>query len=141
MQKHIEKIFNLALVVLFLALTGAWDAGAFAQTQTPTATKTELESAAEPKRALETIGSQDFKRPKIAKLRDAAIRALAALKKLAKNTSKAREAALVADFDRTMEALKLVLPPAKSGGLEIATRTTRTVWRCARKLGSTARVL
>ncbi len=121
MQKHFKRIFNLALVGLFLALTGAWEAGVFAQTPTPTPPKT-WDWAAESRRAVDTIGAKDFKRAKDRKLRDAGTRALAALKKIAKNTSKAREAALVADFDRAMQALKLVLPATKSGGLQTCDR-------------------
>jgi hypothetical protein len=117
MQTNIVKIvksFKIASLVLFVALTGAQtlNAGSFGKTP---ARGAELETATEAKRALANLGSQDFKRVKDARLREAAVRALDALKAVARNTSKAREAALVAEFARSIGVLKgLPQPTAMS---------------------------
>jgi hypothetical protein len=117
MQKSIIKItrrFKLASVVLFLALSSGQtlDVNAFAKTQVASTTvKADLKSSAEAKRALSDIGSRDFKRVKDARLRDASTRALAALKAIANNTSKAREATLAANFARSINTLKKLAQP------------------------------
>lgn len=112
MQKNIIKFtkrFTLASIILLVALAGGQvlDAGALAQTQAaPSTLKAELKSSAEAKRALSDIGARDFKRIRNARLRDASSRSLAALKAIAANTSKAREATLVANFARSIKTLK-----------------------------------
>jgi hypothetical protein len=120
MQKSMSKItksFIPAALILFVALVGAqtFDAGARAQTQTANSTvRAELPSSAEAKRALADIGSRDFKRVKNSKLRDASTRAMAALRALANNTSKAREATLAANFARSIKTLKGLAQPGST---------------------------
>jgi hypothetical protein len=108
------KHFKLASIILFVALVGGQtlNTGALAQTQAgPSAIKAELKSSAEAKRALANMGTRDFKRVKDAKLRDASSRSLAALKAIANNTSRAREATLVANFARSIKNLKTLAQP------------------------------
>ncbi len=103
-----------ASFILFLVLAGgpALNAGAFVNAQVASTTlKAELKSSAEAKRVLADIGTRDFKRVKNAKMRDASTRALAALKAIANNTSKAREATLVANFARSIKTLKGLAQP------------------------------
>ena len=120
MQKSMSKIvkrFKPAAFILFVALVGAQslDAGARAQTQAAANTvRAELPSSAEAKRALSDIGSRDFKRVKNSRLRDASTRSLAALRALANNTSKAREATLVANFARSVKTLKGLAQPGST---------------------------
>lgn len=105
----IGKHFKLASLVLFVVLAGGQtlDVAAHAQTQAAASTlKAELKSSAEAKRALSNIGTRDFKRVKDARLRVASSRALAALKAIANNTSRAREATLIANFARSIKTLK-----------------------------------
>jgi hypothetical protein len=117
MQKsiiNITKHFKPASLILFLALVGAQtiNVGAFVKTQDASTTlKAELKSSAEAKRALSNIGTQDFKRVKDARLRNASTRALAALKAIANNTSQAREATLAANFARSIKTLKTLAQP------------------------------
>lgn len=117
MQKSTIKIakhFKFASIILVVALQGGqtFNAGALAKTQTASSTlKAELTSSAEAKRALSNIGSRDFKRIKDARLRDASSRALAALKAIASNNSKAREATLAANFARSIKTLKTLAQP------------------------------
>lgn len=111
MQKHmvtIVKNFNLPLVVLFVALIGVQtlNTGGSAMAQTASARKADLESSVKAKCILAGLGSRDFKRVKDARMRDAGGRALAALRAIADNTSKTREAALADDFERTIKDLK-----------------------------------
>jgi hypothetical protein len=120
MQQSIFKIkkhYKPASFVLFLALVGglALNVGAFVNAQVASTTlKAELKSSAEAKRALADIGTRDFKRVKNAKVRDASTRALAALKAVANNTSKAREATLIANFARSIKTLKGLAQPGSS---------------------------
>jgi hypothetical protein len=117
MQKSIINItrhFKLASILLFLALIGGQtiNAGAFVKTQVASTTlKAELKSSAEARRVLSNLGTQDFKRVKDARLRVASSRALAALKAIANNTSKAREATLAANFARSIKTLKTLAQP------------------------------
>ena len=117
MRQNIDKFgrsLRLAPVILFALLVGGQTlgGGALAQSQGATTTlKADLQSSAEAKRALSDIGSRDFKRVKNAKLRDASTRALAALKAIANNTSKAREATLAANFARSIKTLKSLAQP------------------------------
>ena len=117
MQKsiiNITKRFKLASILLFLALIGGQtiNVGAFVKTQVASTTlKAELKSSAEAKRVLSNLGTQDFKRVKDARLRVASSRALAALKAIADNTSKAREATLAANFARSIKTLKTLAQP------------------------------
>lgn len=126
MQKYVVTIvenFKPALAVLFVAVIGIQSliAGSFAMTQTqgPSARKAELETSTEAKRALTGIGSQDFKRIKDAKLRDASVRALAALKAIAKNTSKDREAELADNFEHAINTLKALRPASHSTAMSL----------------------
>ena len=120
MLKNIAKIakrFRLASLMLFVALVGGQtlDAAALARTQAaPSTLKAELKSSVEAKRVLSDIGTRDFKRVKDAKLRDASSRSLAALKAIANNTSKAREATLVANFARSIKTLKGLAQPGST---------------------------
>jgi hypothetical protein len=110
----IAKHFKPALLVVFVALVAAQTSGAsgFGTPQTAPARTAELETAAAAKRALAEIGSNDFARVKDARMRAAGLRAVAALKAVAKNTSRAREAALVTQFDRSIRNLKALPQPA-----------------------------
>ena len=120
MKKSITKITKhskLASFILFLVLIGGLtlNVGAFVNPQVASTTvKAELKSSAEAKRVLADIGTRDFKRVKNAKLRDASTRALAALKAIANNTSKAREATLVANFARSIKTLKGLAQPGST---------------------------
>jgi hypothetical protein len=117
MPKNIGKFakhFKFAPLILFVALVGGqtFNTGARSQTQdAPANLRGELKSSSEAKRALSNIGTRDFKRIKNAKLRDASTRALAALKAIAGNTSRAREATLVANFARSVKTLKGLAQP------------------------------
>ncbi len=110
----IAKHFKPALLVLFVALVGAQTSGAsgLASPQTAPAQKAELETAAAAKRALADLGSRDFARVKDARMRAAGLRAVAALKAVANNNSRTREAGLVAQFDRSIRNLKALPQPA-----------------------------
>ena len=120
MQKSMSKIvksFKLASLILFVALVGAQPLGTGARAQTQAAASTvraELASSAEAKRALSDIGTRDFKRVKNSRLRDASTRALAALRALANNTSRAREATLAANFARSVKTLKGLAQPGST---------------------------
>ena len=113
----IVRHFKPALLVLFVALVAAQTSGAGAgvAAQTAPARKAELETAAAAKRALAELGTRDFGRVKDARMRAAGLRAVAALKAVANNTSRAREAALVAQFDRSILNLKALPQPAGLG--------------------------
>lgn len=106
--------FKPALLVLFVALVAAQTSGASGAgaPQTAPARKAELETAAAAKRSLAELGSNDFARVKDARMRAAGLRAVAALKAVANNTSRTREAALVAQFDRSIRNLKALPQPA-----------------------------
>jgi hypothetical protein len=111
------KHFKSASIVLFVALVGGqtFNMGARSQTQgAPANLAAELKSSSEAKRALSNIGTRDFKRIKNARLRDASSRALAALKAVASNTSRAREATLVANFARSVKTLKGLAQPGST---------------------------
>lgn len=110
----IVKHFKPALLILFVALVGAQTSGAsgLGAPQTAPAQKAELETAATAKRALTELGARDFARVKDARMRAAGLRAVAALKAVANNKSQAREAALVAQFDRSIRNLKALPQPA-----------------------------
>ncbi|HEX8635609.1 MAG TPA: hypothetical protein VF703_15790 [Pyrinomonadaceae bacterium] len=120
MHKCVNKIakhFKLASLILLLALVGGHtlDAGGRAQTQAGSSTlKAELKSSAEAKRALSDIGTRDFKQVKNARVRQAATRSLAALRAVANNTSKAREATLAANFVRSVKTLKGLAQPGST---------------------------
>lgn len=120
MRENVSKIvgrFSSASVILFVMLVcgHALISGALAKTQGAASTlKADLESSAEAKRALANIGLRNFKRVKDAKLRDASTRALAALKAIANNTSKAREATLAANFARSIKTLKALAQPGST---------------------------
>jgi hypothetical protein len=106
---EIAKHFKPASLILFIAVIGGQmlNVGAAAQTQAASSTlKAELKSSAEAKRALSNIGTRDFKRIKNVRVREASSRALAALKAIANNTSRAREATLTANFARSIKTLK-----------------------------------
>lgn len=110
----IARHFKPALLVLFVALVGAQTAGAGGPgtAQTAPAQRAGLASATEAKRILAELGTNDFARVKDARMRAAGIRAVAALKAVANNTSRAREAALVTQFDRSIRNLKALPQPA-----------------------------
>lgn len=110
----IVKHFKPALLILFVVLVGAQTSGAsgLGAPQTAPARKAELETAAAAKQALAELGSNDFARVKDARMRAAGLRAVAALKAVANNTSRTREAALVTQFDRSIRNLKALPQPA-----------------------------
>ncbi len=111
----IVKSLRVASLMLLVMLVGAQtlDARSYGRPQTAAPVqKTELASATEARRALDNLGTQDFKGVRDARLRAASQRALAALKALAANKSNAREASLVANFDRTIKNLKALPQPA-----------------------------
>lgn len=110
----IVRHFKLTLLVLFVALVAAQTSGAsgVGAAQTAPARKAELESAATAKRALAELGTKDFARVKDARLRVAALRAVTTLKAVANNTSRSREATLVAQLDRSILNLKALPQPA-----------------------------
>ena len=120
MQESIFKIkkhYKPASLILFLALVGGLmlNVGAFVNAQVASTTlKADLKSSTEAKRVLADIGTRDLKRVKNGKLREASTRALAALKAIANNTSKAREATLVANFGRSIKTLKGLAQPGSS---------------------------
>ena len=115
MQKNIIKTvrnFKLALVALFVML----NASAFAMAQDTTTTlKAETTASGEAKRILANMPSQTSSNTKTIASRDSAAdrklrgqmaRAEAALKAIANNTSPAREATLIAKFNRAIKDLK-----------------------------------
>ena len=114
---NMAKHFNTVSLILFIALVGGqtFDAGALAQTQAgPSAVKARSTPSAEAKRVLSEIGPRDFKQVKDSRLRVAASRALADLKAIARNTSRAREATLVASFARSIKTLKGLAQPGST---------------------------
>lgn len=125
--------FKSALLILLVALVGMQTPAGegFARTQTAQTTlSAELKSSTEAKRLLADIGARDFKRTKDARLRAAAGRALDALKAVAKNTSKGREAALLAKFDRTIKDLKSLSKPTAADTRECDAHYTRCIELC-----------
>ena len=110
----LAKHFKPALLVLFVAFVAAHTsvAGGAGAPQTAPVRKAELETAAAAKRTLAELGSNDFARVKDSRMRAAGLRAVAALKAVANNNSRAREAALVAQFDRSIRNLKALPQPA-----------------------------
>jgi len=120
MNKNIIKFargLKAAALVLFVLLVGGQtlNAGALVRTQAASSTlKAELKTSAEAKLALSNMGGRDFKRVGNAKLRNAASRALASLKALADNTSRAREATLAANFARSMKTLRALAQPGST---------------------------
>lgn len=121
MQKNIFKIvksYKLALIVLVVALIGVQtlNAGAVGIPRT-VPEQCELESSGVAKRSLAKLGSKDPNRIKDARARAAAQRSFTALKAVASNTTKAREASLIASFNRTIMDLK-ALPPHKNPVVE-----------------------
>lgn len=112
-RTDIVKNFKRALAVLFVALVGVQMTAAPAAAQTGPAQVAAAETpSAAAKRTLDDIGSRDFKRVKDAKMRAGLSRAVAALKAVAGNTSRAREAGLVATFERAIKNLKSLPQPA-----------------------------
>ena len=111
----IARHFKPALLVLSVALVAAQTSGASGVGAAQTARRAELETASAAKRALAELGSNDFARATDARMRSAALRAVAALKAVANNRSKAREATLVAQLDRSILNLKALPQPAAMG--------------------------
>jgi hypothetical protein len=113
----ISKNFKTALLVLLVVLIAGqtFNAGAFAIARTVAPRqRAELESAAEAKRGLAGINARNFEKFKNPRERRALQRSYDALKAIANNTSKAREAALMAKFDKTIGELKALTPTAAS---------------------------
>ncbi|HEX8354715.1 MAG TPA: hypothetical protein VF611_17540, partial [Pyrinomonadaceae bacterium] len=111
------KHFRPALLVMFVALVGAQASGAGVNgaPQTAPPPKAGLATAAEAKRALAELGTRDFARVRDARMRTASLRAVAALRAVANNTSRAREATLIAQLDRAIRNLKALPQPAGLG--------------------------
>src|SRR5689334_4342452 len=116
----IAKNFKLALAALLIAFVGAqgFNIGSYAAPQAKPAQTGEPKSAAEAKRALARVGSLDFAKSKDARKRDAAQKGYDSIKALANNTSKAREAALLAELARTTRVLRAFPPPKKGRSFE-----------------------
>jgi hypothetical protein len=134
------KDFKTTLLILLVALTGLQSPGASATAQTaPTALKAELKTSTEAKRVLDNIGSRDFKRVGDARLRAAATRAVEALKAIARNTSEAREAALIAKFDRTIKDLKSLAKSTAADTRECDAHYTRCIEIC-KEIGSNCKL-
>jgi hypothetical protein len=132
----IVKHFKPALLVLFIVLAGAQTPGAegYGVAQTAPARRAELETSAAAKRALADLGSKDLRRAKDARLRTASLRAVAALKAIADNTSKAREAALVANLDRAILTLK-ALPQPPSMSMQACDSSYKTCMELCKETG------
>lgn len=113
---QIVKKVQLALVVLFVALFGVEmiNTSVSAGPQAP-ARIAELETSTQAKSAMVRLKSLNYNRIKDAGLRDSVRRTVIAVKALADNTSPEREAALVANFKRTLGKLKLKGKPTGAG--------------------------
>lgn len=117
------KNLKLALVAVLLAFVGVLATGtgntrsyaAPAQAAgAGTAQSGELPSSTQAKRTLAEIDERSFANIKDARKRSAAQRSYNALKAVADNTSKAREAALIASFSRTVGNLRATPPPKQT---------------------------
>lgn len=101
--------------VLFFVIVGMQMIGVNAQTAP--ARNADLESSIVAKHILVGIDSRDFVKIQDANAQKAVQQSYSALKAVANNKSKAREAGLMADFDRTIKDLK-TLPQPTAGGLQ-----------------------
>jgi hypothetical protein len=110
----IIKNYKTAFVFL-LVICGMQTLGVNAQTAL--ARGADLESSTVAKRTLVGIDSRKFVKIKDARMQKAVQQSYNALKAVANNKSKAREAGLMADFDRTIKDLK-ALPQPTGGGLQ-----------------------
>lgn len=119
-----ERNFKLALVAVLLAFVGALATGmshtrSFAAPQTAGGTQASGEqktAVAAARRGVAALDPRSFAKIRDAKKRSAAQRSYNALKAIAENTSKAREAALIANFNRTIGVLKA--SPPKNASFE-----------------------
>jgi hypothetical protein len=142
MRKNTIKVagsFKLVLVALFVALVGLQTpgAGASATAQTAAPTQgTELASSAEAKRGLAKINPRNYAKIKSGRERAALQRSYNALKAIADNTSRAREAALMASFDRAMTTLK-GLPPPAAGSFQQCDESFKLCMEICNKNGNT----
>jgi hypothetical protein len=99
----------LVLLVVLLAVQ-TLNAGGLSLTQTAPGQQAPPDVTAEAKRTLDKIGSLDLNRVKNGRMRAAIKRSISAVRSLASNTSKPREAALVANLARTVKDLKALQP-------------------------------
>ncbi len=115
MKRNIIKImknYKLALVALLVALViQAASASAFVAAQTTSVENNELKSARSAKRALTRVDERKIGKIKDDRMRSAMQRSYAALKAVANNKSTTLEAKLVAEFDKTIKALKAFPQP------------------------------
>ncbi len=123
----IAKNFKLALATMLVALVGLQaftmgSARSFAAPQAKPAQTGELPSATEAKRALARISSANIAKIKDARQRDAVQRGYDAIKAVANNNSKEREAALIADVHRTALVLR-GLPQPKGAAIHKCEQT------------------
>ena len=108
-RNYKQAFFALLAAVIFMQAHGA-------AAQTTTAQKTEPASAAA-KRALADIDYAKVGKIKDARMRKAYEQSYKALRAVAGNKSKSREAALIKEFDRTVKNLK-ALPQPTGGGMQ-----------------------
>jgi hypothetical protein len=112
------KNFKLALVAVLLAFVGVLATGtsytrSFAAIQTAGGAQASGEqktAVAAAKRGVAEIDPRSFAKIKDARKRSMAQRSYNALKAIADNTSKPREASLIANFNRTIGVLKAAPP-------------------------------
>lgn len=125
---NIVTNYKSALVILLVALIGLQTLVAFAQA-TPNE-NAELESATAAKRVLARIQPRNFARIKDARMRNAVEQSYKALKVVAKNNSKAREAGVMAEFDRTIKDLKSLPQPTNNNFQECDDSYSRCMELC-----------
>ena len=115
-NKNISRIasnLKAALLILMVVMVGLQTLGtaAYARTQTAPARKGELASATEAKRILAKLGAENFSKAKDPKVRLESRKALGIFKAMAANTTKAREATLIAQLNRSIANLKALPQP------------------------------
>jgi hypothetical protein len=130
--------FKTTLLILLVVLFGVQTLNAKGgrRPQGPTAMKADLETSTEAKRVLAGVGSQDLGRIKNPRMRAEALKALGIFKAIAANTSKAREAGLVAQLDRSIQALKHLPQPAGMGLHACEASYARCIELCKEGAGS-----
>ena len=129
---NVVSYFKPALAALCVALAVAQTpgAGASAGAQAGPAQVAGLRTSAAAKRTLDDLGTRDFKRVKDARMREGLSRAVAALRALAKNSSEAREAALITTFERTIKNLKSLPQPASADTRQCDAHYERCIELC-----------
>lgn len=114
--RALKAALSALLITLVTALT--FNANRFAAPQAAPMRGVELQTAAIAKRALAQLGDPNFDKIKDTRARSAAQTAYLALKAVADNTVKEREATLVATFSRAIEKLKAAAGKPTAGFAE-----------------------